>query len=373
MRVLVNMLSTTNYSGRHVMLGHLKNLTKWTLGEHEYVILYHHTNRVICCELGKNVLWLQCPDQTSNWFGRSVWERLKLSSLLTDQRIDFVWTPSGSITPSLRIPQISYAMNPWALVPELNHKGIDAIKAASQRYGYKKAVNESAMMLYLSEFMRQAYRKNSGTTEKASEVVYTGLDDVLFKRAEAMRNVEKKQWQILSVSAMAPHKGVATLLKAVSKLLDTYKIPVTLHLVGAWPDARYEQEMHQLAGKLGIVDSVTFTGHASVEELHRHYAEASVFSLMSWCESFGIPAVEAQAFGTPVVSSNCCAIPEVCGNGGIYPEPGDVNATARAIADMLTDKEHWLVQSESARENSLRYRWDVCSRPLLKMFDVIRE
>ncbi len=371
MRVLVNLLSTTNYSGRHVMFGHLRNLAPWTVGEHEYVILFHQGNRHIHCELGQNVTWVQCPDQTMNWFGRSLWERFSLPKLLLEQRIDFIWTPSGTVSAALSLPQISYAMNPWALVPAVKYKGVEHIKAAMQRSGYSTAVKDAAMMLFLSDYMRQAYRQNSGLIEKSSEVVYCGLDDGLFTHAEQMRDVPRVAWQILSVSVMAPHKGVATLLTAVEQLINVYKLPAQLKLVGAWPDASYEQAMKDLTQSLGIADAVTFIGHVSVEDLYRCYAEATVFSLMSWCESFGIPAAEAQAFGTPVVSSNCCAIPEVCGDGGIYPEPGHVEATAQALAQLLTDKDEWQRRSDAACENSQRYRWETCSRPLLKMFDVI--
>jgi glycosyltransferase involved in cell wall biosynthesis len=116
---------------------------------------------------------------------------------------------------------------------------------------------------------------------------------------------------------------------------------------------------------------VEIKGYASRDDLNRYYAESKVFSLMSKSESFGIPAVEAQAFGTPVVSSNCCAIPEVCGRGGVYPEPEDVEGTAKAIAKLLTDESAWQKLSEAARQNAERYHWDTCSRPLLRMFEVV--
>ena len=91
---------------------------------------------------------------------------------------------------------------------------------------------------------------------------------------------------------------------------------------------------------------------------------------MSWCESFGIPAVEAQAFGTPVISSNCCAIPEVCGNGGVYPEPGDYQSVATKMARLLTDDNEWAQLSEAAIQNSEKYRWDLCSKPLMRIFEL---
>ena len=79
---------------------------------------------------------------------------------------------------------------------------------------------------------------------------------------------------------------------------------------------------------------------------------------MSQCESFGIPSAEAQAFGTPVVTSNCCAMPEVCGEGGMYAPPGDVEQVADALQQLLTDRGLWDRTSIAARENSRRFVWD---------------
>jgi glycosyltransferase involved in cell wall biosynthesis len=160
---------------------------------------------------------------------------------------------------------------------------------------------------------------------------------------------------------------------AIGKLVHDYKIPVKLSLVGPWPDSRYQKKVKQLIAKLNIENNVTIDGFVSKERLHRYYAESKIFCLMSRCESFGIPAVEAQAFGTPVVCSNCCSIPEVCGEGGIYLAPDDYEGTAQAIARLLAEEGKWEALSEAARKNASKYRWDVCSRPLLQMFDIIAD
>jgi glycosyltransferase involved in cell wall biosynthesis len=91
---------------------------------------------------------------------------------------------------------------------------------------------------------------------------------------------------------------------------------------------------------------------------------------MSRCESFGIPAVEAQAFGTPVVGSNVCAMPEVCGDGGVFGAPEDVPATANLLQRLLTDSADWQDFSDAARRNAAKYQWSECSRPLLSLFEM---
>jgi glycosyltransferase involved in cell wall biosynthesis len=101
--------------------------------------------------------------------------------------------------------------------------------------------------------------------------------------------------------------------------------------------------------------------------LDQLYAESRVFCLMSRCESFGIPAVEAQLFGTPVVTATAGAIPEICGAGGVYRDPDDVAGVAAALQTLLDDDAEWRRLSAAARGNAARFAWSRCSRPLAKL------
>jgi glycosyltransferase involved in cell wall biosynthesis len=373
MRVLVNALSVTNLSGRHVLLGHLSKLSEWTNSHHDYFVLYHKANKDICKDLGKNVQWIECPGHTAHWLSRTLWERSQLPNMASKLRMDLLFTPSGTALPRLSIPQVTFAQNPWCLVSEVQKKPNEKIKAALQRKVYKEAMQVSSMMIFNSEFMRQAYRKNAGFEEAVSEIVYQAIDEETHETADRIRNsVIKIGAQILSVSVMAPHKGVETLVKAIYILRQSHGISAHLVLIGAWPDKGYEKKIRALVKELDLEKEVNFKGFVPREELCRYYAESKIFCLMSWCESFGIPAIEAQAFGTPVISSNCCAIPEVCGNGGVYPNPGDYKTVADQMARLLKDDNAWSRLSESAIQNAKKYHWETCSIPLMRIFDTTK-
>ncbi len=66
MRVLVNGLSVTNLSGRHVLLGHLRQIAKWAAGEHDFVVLHHAANADMRCDMGPHVDWIECPRRTAH-------------------------------------------------------------------------------------------------------------------------------------------------------------------------------------------------------------------------------------------------------------------------------------------------------------------
>lgn len=147
------------------------------------------------------------------------------------------------------------------------------------------------------------------------------------------------------------------------RLLRNCRIPATPKLVGPWPDAQDEQTIRKQIQRDSLQDAVTMLGKVSDDELHRLYATSQVFSLMSRCESFGIPAAEAMAFGTPIVSTDCCAIAEVCQTAGQFGPPGDPARTADALETALTDKTAWSEWSRAAVRQAANLTWENCARP----------
>lgn len=369
MRFLIDALSATNASGRHVLLGHLGELARRTAGRHEFVVLWHAGNAELVRDLGPGVTWRRCPALCRHWAFRAVWEHAALGGICRREGIGGVFAPSGMALPVSGLPQVVLAMNPWALVGGAPRTGAERVKAFLQRRGYREAVRRAAVLVFVSEFMAGLYTANAGGRPRRSAIAPIGIDDATF--AAARSGGARVPGQIVSVSAMAPHKDVATLLRAVAGLRDRFGYAAQLKLVGAWPDARYRAAMVDMTGRLGLRDAVEFTGHVSREDLHRFYAGSAVFALFSRCESFGIPAIEAQAFGTPVVGAACCAVREVCGDGGEFVAPGDDRAGAAALHRLLTDPARWRVLSARAGANADRFRWPACTAPLIEAFEAV--
>lgn len=372
MVLLLNTLSTTNASGRSVVAGHFSRLAAWAGPEHRFVGLYHVENADLRQLLPDRIQWRRCPDWTRHWFGRTLWERAVLGRLAHRLAADVVFMMSGTVVETCRVPQASLAMNPWCLVPAAWTSTRERLKAGLQRRAYRSAVHRASLMAYLSRFLREAYVANAGGyRERACVIAPAALhEDILTAAQPDSARCCHEPGRIVTVSLMAPHKGVETVLDAFALVRARVPGLAELHLVGGWPNRAYEMAMRARIAELGIGSSVTVHGFVSRQELLEQYARASVFCLMSWCESFGIPALEAQCFGTPVVSSNCCAIPEVCGEGGLYPAPGDADGTAGALARVLTDPETWGRLSVAARANALRYTYDQTARPLMRVFDL---
>lgn len=367
MQIVVNALSLTNLSGPAVMGGHLSQLIQRS--QHRFRILCHDGNRAWAQQFADRAAVDVCPSGTASWARRALWETTQLRGLLRRTQADLMLNPTGTIVPGLDLPQLSYAMNPWAFVEDFPKRRLDRVKALMQLRGYRRAMRQAAGMLFLSRYMQELFEADARTTAQRSQVVHTGIDDDVLVQGAANDVRQKDRMRILCVSVMAPHKDIETLLKALQHLRSHHRLAAHLVLAGPWAYPGYEARIRELIAVLDLGSCVEITGKLSREALHQQYAEAGVYCLMSRCESFGIPAVEAQAFGTPVVSSNCCAIPEVCGDGGTYPAPGDVPATANALAQLLTDDQHWQMLSARALKNAARYQWQQASEPLLEFLD----
>jgi glycosyltransferase involved in cell wall biosynthesis len=147
-------------------------------------------------------------------------------------------------------------------------------------------------------------------------------------------------------------KGVDVLLHAFVKVAA--RIPeARLLVIGDGPE---KDTLGELIGKLGLVPNVSMPGHLSRSEMERHCARAWVQVAPSrWAEPFGMVAAEAMMRGTAVVASNVGGLPEIVQHGdtGLLVPPGDVDALAQALLQLLCNREVVEQMGRAGREIAL--------------------
>jgi glycosyltransferase involved in cell wall biosynthesis len=178
----------------------------------------------------------------------------------------------------------------------------------------------------------RAIGRDFGVRPERIRMVANGVDTEFFHPDP---DVARHPAEILCVGrAGDPNKGVATLIEALARLPQ----PLSLTLVDTdHPD----HVARTIARKLGCAERLEITGQLESTELVRRYQQASLVVIPSRYEGFGLPAVEAMACGTPVVASAVGALPEVVGltGGGVLVPPGDPDALAQSIADLMARPE----------------------------------
>lgn len=364
-RIAFNALSVDNLSGRHVFLGHVRQVLRAShSASRRHLLLHHAGNRDLAQALGGGVEAIECSPATRSWRTRWWWESTELPRLMKSHGVDFLFSPAGVRSTGVDVPQLVLAQNPWCLVPEVHTGIVDHLKAAAQRYAYADAQRKATLMLFNSDYMRRVYEANAGSAAKEARLLLQGIDDANFERGHLPLTFDERRTEIVLVSVMARHKAVQDVVAALASLRKQ-GVDASLSLVGPWVDPGYERFIRSQVAEQGLERHVAIEGKVSNEQLLQHYARARVFCLLSRCESFGIPAVEAQAFGTPCVVADAGAPPEISGPGGVVVAAGDIPGAARALGRLLTERQTWDERSRAARTNVERFRWERCSQPLV--------
>lgn len=359
--LLVDALSVNNLSGRHVLLGHLRELHAARSRTWRFSFLTHRDNVALAHDLPEGVAHLQAGIGAA-WWQRAGWGALHFDRLARSRGVDLVLSPAGMLSPGCSLPQIVLAQNPLPLMPSAR-----GLRLRLQRREFARAQRLAWRMAFNSTYMQALYAQQLGPSPRPSVVALQGVDEALYAQ-NWDHDVRSRAQEILAVSAMAEHKAIEVLVDAFA-LLAGDRPRLRLTLIGGWPDPAYRQRVEARIELHGLSERVDIPGHVDEATLRAGYRRARAFCLLSRCESFGIPAIEAQVAGTPTVVAEGTAAPEIAGPGGIVVPQDDPAAAASALATLLDDDVAWLRYSEAALCNAGRFHWSTCSEPLVALLD----
>jgi glycosyltransferase involved in cell wall biosynthesis len=127
--------------------------------------------------------------------------------------------------------------------------------------------------------------------------------------------------------------------------------------VGTGDDAH---RLRNLVEKLGLGETVQFTGFIPEDETLRWYRQAAVLVENSVKEGWGLIVMEANACGTPVVVANSPGLRDSSRDGvnGLVYGYGDVPALAEKLDRLLTDEELRARLGRQAIAWARQWTWD---------------
>jgi glycosyltransferase involved in cell wall biosynthesis len=113
--------------------------------------------------------------------------------------------------------------------------------------------------------------------------------------------------------------------------------------------------LRTLAWQLGLADRVIFTGHR--DDIPQVLAGLDLLVHGGRAEPFGRVLIEAMAMARPVVAFADGGVPEVVidGQTGRLAPPGNVEALAEAVLDLLADADHRRRLGQQARSRVLSH------------------
>ncbi len=161
------------------------------------------------------------------------------------------------------------------------------------------------------------------------------LDRLLAAAKQAPEVVLPPGRSIVGCGRLHRQKGFDLLVRAHAMARDAGAPAHHLVIVGDGPD---RAALEELAGELGVADTVVFTGF--VENPHAIISRAEVFVLPSRWEGYPLALVEAVCCATPSIAAACVSGPDEVLDGGRFGElvpAEDEGALGAALARHLHD------------------------------------
>lgn len=165
---------------------------------------------------------------------------------------------------------------------------------------------------------------------------------------------------LLFVGRLAPEKGPDIAYRALARLSSGHSMDARLILAGPCDDVMRDK-LARLAALLGIERRVELRGQVGADELAVLLEQAHVMLIPStWQEPAPLTCAEAALARIPVVASRTGGIPEMLHDGEhalLFP-PGDAEACASAVADVLTHPESTATRVDRAFERAQAFTFE---------------
>lgn len=140
------------------------------------------------------------------------------------------------------------------------------------------------------------------------------------------------------VGRLAPWKGQHVFLEAFARAFPNAAAKAVLLGSAMFGESEYEQYLHQLVHRLGIVSRTTFLGFR--DDVGADLAEMDVLVHASTVpEPFGQVILEGMLAGVPVIAARAGGPAEILEDGvtGLLYEPGNVRALEHALRRVTAD------------------------------------
>lgn len=222
----------------------------------------------------------------------------------------------------------------------------------------RDAAQRSDLIVCVSEFTASQVEGLLGVERSRLRVIHHGTRFI-----EPPAAVKREPW-ILHVGAVQTRKNLIRLIEAFEKAA-----PAPWRLILAGADGYGASLVKERAAASVARERIEFTGWIDDSRLAELYRRSSLFVFPSLDEGFGIPVLEAMSWGLPVVASDRSSLPEACGDAALLVDPGDPEALAAAMRQLIENTGLAAELAARGQERARRRPWRAAAEETLRVYD----
>lgn len=226
-----------------------------------------------------------------------------------------------------------------------------------------KAMEQADCILAVSDRTAQMIAKRYGVPARKIKVVYNGCSD-----CDPQEPSKTTVNQVAFLGRMVSQKGPLQFLKIAKKVANKDK---NVHFVMGGHGPQLEDAKQQ-AQKLGLTDTVSFTGFLPPDQAEDLLRNSGVYCLPALSEPFGLSVLEATQAGLPVVIS------KQTGAGEVLPEASvadynDIDGMAEEILHLLKDSKYRRKKVEANQQAIKGLTWEAAADKVLDVLYGVTE
>lgn len=189
-------------------------------------------------------------------------------------------------------------------------------------------------------------------------------------RVQALSSAEERvPHSLIQVGHLIHQKHVDTTIQAFARLKETHP-DAHLTIVG---EGAERTSLEDLVRKLGVTDSVRFTGQISNEEVLSKMAQAQFFCMPSVREGFGIVYLEAMASGCITIGTEGEGIADLIENGknGFLVPAESPEAIVQTVEWCLAHPQAADVIRQRGKQDAMALTWENNAKKYLALFQIL--
>jgi len=245
------------------------------------------------------------------------------------------------------------------------------LKWQMQRYSLRQAKT----IITDSECSKKDVIKYVGVNPSKVKVVYLASGEQ-FKKLQNGSWKSKIRQKYNLPDKFALYVGDVTWNKNLPRLLDAIKeVNIPLVMIGKSLVSQNYDKNNPWNNDLNRINqlaeddkNIIRLGFVSSEELIQVYNLATVFTMPSLYEGFGLPILEAMSCCCPVITTNEGSLEEVSGKSAFYVDGYDVESIANGIKKVFFDEGLQKELIQKGFENAKRFSWKKTAQETVNVY-----
>ena len=365
MKILVHALSAKMGGAKR----HLDNMMVSLFrhgSEHSFIVLVN--NEYDTSYFDNKIETIRIDIRYVSGVKRIYFDNVLLKKIIKEHRVDYLLSFANFGPFKAPCRHMLFEMNALFFCKNIRHlySRTELMDFAFRRVLIKLASNGADIVITPSESLKNQLVESLGVPNEKISVLHHAVEQRFEHSESSDEYFEKEKFSFLFPSHLARHKGVHTLVDAVSLLkkrncdLPPFEIVCTFDRSD---DPSYYDELKRKIAINSLENTIRFIGSVPQEKIGTLYEAADSMVYTTLCESFGFSIIEAKSFRLPILCSDIPINREIAKKSAIYFKPESPEELAEKIALFITEKPSGLI----FEDDLLNWSWDQYSQRLLQL------